>query len=347
MKKYNKFINEVNSRTEEFLKSCEAQEGLTFPQIVYKVNKGEIKIETLGHNQIYMGEKAEEYFKQELNEMVNQFVDSVKKLPDNLVTLGKIYDKLVPGDSFIDSQLYCHDCGARMYVSLIDDKTIVLSESRKYWDISDTKPDRYNFKLTPEDMKKLECEMSKLGIVDKFVAEINVPSGELIFANHFKNEDTYEIKKDKYRSINDLSGRYELMQDLAKRDIGYGQMGNMSVTIFKKKDGTEIIVGGEYGYDESDDLCEFTITHDGYDKLGEISLGVWRWQCGDKKILVEKFGEKISKKLKEVKNPKYHEDMVLANVTPGKWVIEHYYDFPHSKYSEGKKEIYSRLYLKK
>ena len=118
-------------------------------------------------------------------------------------------------------------------------------------------------------------------------------------------------------------------------------MGNMSLNVFLKEDGTEIILGREHGYDEVKDR-EFTVKHKGFKNIGNISLSMWRWMCADKEVLSQR---NISlPKLKKNSTIEHdYRNYTLAKVKPGKWIIEHYYDLHKRNDAD---IIFSRLYLK-
>lgn len=328
MKKYKNFIKDLNDEVKTFINKLQQEPGITFPEIVEGINRGSIKIETLGHNSNL--KDPIDYFKKELNRKLEHTIEKAKKLKDNIIAVGYLYEKFVPGKALLDLHINCYDCGlSSMYGILLDEKTFTFIEPNRYWRLIDKKPNKYTAILTKEEILDGGCELHKLGITDKFVTEINVPTGELYFVNHF---DTEEIYDNDDLNFSGLLGKYKLMQDLAKKDVGYGQMGNMSIEIFVNNDGTEIIIGEEYFYNSETNEEQYLPPVEGFKKIGEISLSVWRWQCADKQI-IDKYNEKIKK-----------EDRVIADVKPGTWVIEHYYDF--MKYGD-KSRIFSKLYLKK
>lgn len=249
---------------------------------------------------------------------------------------------------YIDGEQYCFNCGLNMYIILIDENTIGYIPSCEYWEIAEASGKKYDFIAKKEDCKPCEC--SSLVKAQKMVATINVPSGKLIFQNHFQKKELYESKT--RESINSILGRNELMQELATRDVGYGQMGNMSVGIYSnEKD--EIIIGDAYAEDSyEDDKCYYdenpneiddewlkkekeykefkkVITDGNFVNKGEISLGVWRWMCADIEVL-KKHGEKPNT-----------DDSIKIDVKKGTYEIEHYYDFPKNG-----DYIYSRIKLK-
>jgi hypothetical protein len=236
------------------------------------------------------------------------------------------------GKYVFGTEHYCFDCGLSLHLMIVDDKTISLIDYSTY--------KNKNEKNKMNVLEIPECPTKSYREAKKIMSEIDVPTGELLFTNYFNN-DIYTMP-DEYKSensINCILGRVNLMNYLAEKNIGYGQMGNMSVTIFLNKTGDEIIIGSEYGYDDDN---EYIIKHKGFKKIGNISLSVWRWMCGDLKVLKdhnEKYPDNliINKQTEENYN-----DYVLTKVKSGRWVIEHYHDF-----CSRNDIIYSKLYLKK
>jgi hypothetical protein len=256
------------------------------------------------------------------------------------------------GQNIGSSEQYCFNCDSAMYIKLIDEKTIGYFPNMDYWKFAETKGEKYGYATKLEDLPI--CSASELTESQKLEATIEVPSGELIFQNYFDKEELYD-GKEKYGkpSICSVLGRNKLMQELAEKNVGYGQMGNMSVTIYSnEKD--EIIIGdnGDSYYDNvgyyenhpekideewlksEKDYKEFEkYLEDGnFKEMGNISLSVWRWMCMDKQLL-EEHGEKP-------KTDDIYQDSVNVNVQKGKYKIEHYYDFP-----ENGDYIYSKLKL--
>ena len=253
-----------------------------------------------------------------------------------------------PGEHFHDNEVYCFDCGNHHHLTVVDEKTVSLlsySDFEKKREEKGFKWLDFSFRYDPADIPV--CPAKQLVEEKKMVSEINVPSGQLLFTNFFKQDNIYDFPNDiKYNSensINGLLGRFNLMQYLAQQNIGYGQMGNMSVNVFLNKAGDEIIIGNDYGYDRETDR-EFTIKHKGFRNLGSISLSVWRWMCGDLEVL-QGHGEVVPENIKVNKQTEDdYKDYILTKVKPGTWVIEHYYDLATEDDDD---RIYSKLYLKK
>ena len=187
-----------------------------------------------------------------------------------------------------------------------------------------------------------ECSGKSMRDKKMMEATIKVPSGKLLFCNFFKTDKIYDkpFKKGDINNICYNVGQFELMEYLASENIGYGQMGNMGVNIYRRLDGKEIIVGDSYSYNEEDDEDEVEREFEGFENLGYISLSVWRWMCGDLEVL-DGHGEVYPSDL--VINGHIdtdYKDYVLLDVAVGEWKIEHYY--AHNQCDNG---IYSRLFL--
>jgi hypothetical protein len=252
-----------------------------------------------------------------------------------------LYAELEFGRYLHNVEAQCFNCDARMYAVLMDEKTIMLIDSHLYWKLADKSGKKYEFILTKKMIPN--CEAHNLMKAKVLKSEIEVPTGKLLFTNFFQKDEIYEMKEEHERqSICSIIGRDKLMQYLGKKNIGYGQMGNMSVAVFVKDTGDEIIIGNCWGY--TPEKGEYDVTFEGFKNLGNISLSVWRWMCGDLKIL-EQHGEKVPKSIKVNKCVEVdYKDYILTDVKPGRWAIEHYFDF----FRQGtKSDIFSKLYLKK
>jgi len=241
------------------------------------------------------------------------------------------------------SAAYCWNCGENLQIILLEGgKEVGLITSTDYWNLQKESGEKFDFVLTKKHLKK--CCATKMVKEKCLTATIDVPTGELLFANHFGSVDKFYQNPDKSKSrdINSLLGRSELMSVLSKESIGYGQMGNMSVAVHVKKDGTEVIITTPYGYDSKKDE-EYDVAFKGFVNAGSICLDVWRWQCGDKKVLSDG-GYKLPPGLKpnKVINHEY-KDFILTKVKKGNWEIKHYFDFFRD--NEPRNPIYSHLKL--
>jgi len=319
------------------------------------IKAGTIKIDLKGHRVHDVGERIDQEVNH-LKEMVREYTtgkgksqkdskaDKTRMLEHYKRSLTDAYEI---GDylGYTGMERQCFDCGATMYIVIKDETTLSLIPTPAYWKLRDEGAVReniskYDYQIKPEEIPS--CEAKSLKRKKKLVSEIEVPSGELIFQNFFKTEKLYVNPKNRYGhpDINSVLGRNVLMQYLAKQNVGYAQMGNMSVSIHLKDDGTEIIVTNPYGYDGEKDE-EYEIEFEGFKQIGMISLDVWRWQCADKKVL-----EEAEEPIKEISTKTdTYADAVLAKVKKGKWRIEHYFDFFTRKDDEKRNPIYSKLSL--
>lgn len=317
----------MNKKVENYLNLInDNKKGMTIKEIVDGVKSGKIKIDYKHHNEISIKKGFQEkHFTEELEKYFAHCEQAVERLPNNMFTQERLNGIIEEGDPrlLFDCKVYCWECDAQLSPVLIDN-TLYFFPWYNYFDISEKNGQKYDYLLKKEDIE--DCIFHKMGITDKMVTEIDVPSGKLVFQNFFRNKEIYDSHNINEEGINSLLGRYKLMQYLASKNVGYGQMGNMSINIYRKFDGKEIIISNDgYRYDEENG--ERWVTMDGYKDMGEISLDVWRWQCADMETL-KKFNEEIE------------EDAIIIDVKPGRWVIEHHFDIQPDD------DIYSKIYLK-
>lgn len=307
-------------------------EGYTIRELYSGLASGKIKIKECLHNSIsrkgVFHELPLEYFKDCLEEY-DRCEESQKSrgIPDSL---SSVYSEIrnrkhMPGelvtDNFVSTMdgYYCWDCGQRLRPLLISENEVALINPTIYHKTTKNDKVKFNISNIPN------CPIGDTDIKDKIVTEIKISSGNLIISNYFHNKEINEMPT--YNCINDLMGRYKLAKYLESKDIGYGQMSNMSLTVWRKLDGSEILLTDSFIYDEeSHEETEFN--YEGYENLGEMCLDVWRWMCADKETL-DKYNESIPK------------NSIEAKVKPGKWQIEHYYDVVGDR-PDG---IYSKMFL--
>ena len=337
---------------------------MTYKNVIEGIENGSISIEYNGHTIDLL-----EYMNRKYNHWVNVAEDYRKKIKNNepqtdnvthadmLSFFENLYinrDIKIGHHVNIDGGEYrCDGCGMPLYPVLLEG-SIFLMHYAHYSDVrrkSGVKPGEFFFKR--EDCEGEKCDLYDIMIAKKLTSIINVNTGKLVFKNHFDTECLYCDPNNKYGSINYIVGRNKLMQYLATQNVGYGQMGNMSITIFSnEKD--EILIGREgdyvyenlryyeqhpeaFGEEEKKEYEVLKVKCDEFNtylktgkfkKIGEISLGVWRWMCADKSVL-DLHGETIKK-----------HDHVIANVIAGKYLIEHYYDLQRSE-----EFVYSKIKL--
>jgi len=328
---------------------------MNYQTIISDLESGKIKIDSDHHTS---------HFKEKIQYVIESFQNKIKRYREKInaaegddkstyVKLLKFheddfYNNFVIGEYINGIDQTCNDCDENLYLIPLDENILTYIPSKQYWETIKIKGD--DFKFTLDDIKPCPCKEIKSQ--KKLVSEILVPSGKLVFDNYFKTKTLYEYKDDNifHPSICSLLGRHELMQYLATQNVGYGQMSNMSVIIYSNnKD--EIIIGADldnyhdernYFLENPEELIELdsvwmtkaqkfeTLLIEGdFEKLGEISCDVWRWQCIDKYLL-------------NLHEEKEGEDSIIASVMPGKYLIEHYFDFP-----ENGDYLYSTIKLKK
>lgn len=309
--------------------------GLTVGAIISGLKSGEIRVDLRGHNSLSMrGPSADNHHRNELIRRLEGFIKAAESLPDNPITVMRAYDAVEFGETMPDMEIYCWDCDARMSAVLVDETTMALIDTTEHWRIRDAAPEKWSHRFDGLSEVPL-CKCAGKYEDRTMRAEINVDSGELVFVNYFRASSMYDIPDEfKGPNLNSIMGRQRYMDHYASIDVGYGQMGNMSIDVFLREDGEEIIIGTDFIYNEHGEETE--VQHSGFRKLGTISLDVWRWMCADMSV-VRKHGEILPSKARKDDC----RDMVKVKVKPGRWEIEHYYDMCADAV------VYSRLKLKK
>jgi len=340
------------------------------------LQNGTIKVDNKGHllhqsiidrveYQVEIWEKAVKEYQDKINagEIQTKGKDKPNQYYVDLFQRN-LDEELEYGRFLFCMEASCYDCGARMYIILIDETTITVVKTHDYWDISDKSGKKYEYQFKLEDAPF--CPANHIREAGKLVSQIEVPTGQLIFRNYFDKEEIYDPKEEYYDqySVSSILGRSNMMKYLGTQNVGYGQMGNMSMNVYSNGF-DEIIIGDNIEYideryysDEQIEKDKLTnskywteekitehrknrkagedfvklIKEGDFKNKGEISLSVWRWMCADKSVL-KAFGEPL--KLKD-------EYTVNVKVSKGTWEIEHYYDFPKNG-----DHLYSRLKLVK
>lgn len=144
--------------------------------------------------------------------------------------------------------------------------------------------------------------------------EIELKTGNLVFANHFHPYDEMDLKPphNEYQShsLCSYTGRKRTMDTLATENkILYGQVGNTSVSVYKVDNDTLNLVRWE------DD--EYDCIPKSWKKMGRICCDVWRFEFIEKEVLDS---------YKTDNNKEYVEDIEgKVSVTPGTWKLNNYY----------------------
>jgi len=246
----------------------------------------------------------------------------------------KLAKRLIGEKIYLDGT-GCYYCGAKLGVHVKNENNAEYF----MWE----RGENYNHKIDIPGV----CEMSdKKSRVHTY--ELNFPTGEVVIDNYFGAVDgsrgslfsvpENEEYSDKY-SLQTLKGRFNRQDYLSKtHNLGYAQMGNMSMDVFVSKDGNKLIFG-----EEPNDYSDKKPTaadekfnkkfEEEYTHLGNISLSVWRWECADKKTLTDAGHS--------------GEGDVVARVTPGTYVVKHLYGSSAFKDKANRYNTYSEITLKK
>ena len=227
-----------------------------------------------------------EHFSKELNREINQ-EDTINSLSD---------------------RLDCRNCGERLQW-VFSGKKLKL----KNYIYDDSKMDHLDLRNHKCDFTKPEPHAGIIQITNK-----------LVFGNYFREfgDTPKELEFDKHWSLSSFAGRNKITNHLCRQNIAFGQMSNMSVTIYVHSSKESIIIGPD---DEK---------YDSYKKLGTISLAVWRWQATDLDTLGKRNYDKIKK----------DQDLIAVDVPYGAWKFTHYFDLPNFEKNYDQ-NIYSKFEL--
>ena len=244
---------------------------------------------------------------------------------------AKVAVKMIGKTISTDSQ--CYLCGKRMGFNIKDENTLEFFGweypegfggdkiiSNEACELGDKKLQTHSFELT--------FPTGKVMIDNYFVEEID---GEREYLFDVPEDEKYD---EKY-TLQTLKGRFNRQDYIAKtHNAGYAQMGNMSVDVYISKDKKKIIIGGEPWDEETAADKKFNEKFEAeYKKIGHISLSVWRWECADKQVLLDRGHS--------------GEADVEAKVVPGTYVVTHHYDNTGFKERSGRYQVYSEIELKK
>lgn len=165
--------------------------------------------------------------------------------------------------------------------------------------------------------------------------EINFPTGELIFANYFKNtaQDDYAFEvpehlkyKEPY-SINHSLGEQNTMDVLSRNHgLGYVQLGNTSAAVYKVTDDKLVMVSPwAFEYDEEKEMDVDIPVSEDWQYLGEISCDVWRVEFIDKENFNKGDALPLDHESYEFNKP------FEGKVNPGTWQVKNYYHFTNDR----------------
>jgi len=159
------------------------------------------------------------------------------------------------------------------------------------------------------------CDAELLKSKKYIESEITVTE-KLGFANCFNENHLNQPDPEKLYDINYISGRYQLMQDCAKENIGYCQCDSCGCEVYMNRARTKIIV-----------TKHRTLALDAkYVWQGYIDFQVWSYRCADTakiKEYVENYDELVEEHPREI-GKNYFE----VDIKPGKYRIRHYDRMP-------------------
>lgn len=328
------------------------KDTITVVKVIEGIKNGSIKLLERGHLMNSILDSLESHV-EHTTKVIDEYQKKIDKgqhkdggvnCSDMIMIFKKDLDFTIGRPHSNICEAYCFNCGARNRLIMLDEHTLTMMPPMQFYKLADEfKGERRDFRVKDIKLTGGDCSAKKLIKQGYLTADIKVETGELLFVNYFNEEAIY--RSEKHDSINDLAGRDRLMQYMATKNVGYGQMGNMSIDVYSNgKD--EILLGsgrdhiadmipdkenylaGKYGEvsekDRKETEMELKQLKDFEELLkkgkfkhhGHISLSVWRWMCADMAVL---------KKHKE-KRTKDNDDDVKVKVKPGTYRIEHYYD---------------------
>jgi len=172
----------------------------------------------------------------------------------------------------------------------------------------------------------------------KFIVEIDVPTGKLMFDDWFKHATPLlEYLDDKNFDINNNKTRVGRMYDYAEQGMFHFFVGGSSPTIFTKD--AAIFIGNDE-YDDEDEIIP--LIPDSEEK-GYVSTELrWVSACDYstyEKLAMAEFGEKEGKK--KAKEALEEADVIL-DVEPGRYRLTYYTDVKESYELYGKIEKISQ-----
>ncbi|RLA72705.1 MAG: hypothetical protein DRG78_23530 [Epsilonproteobacteria bacterium] len=190
--------------------------------------------------------------------------------------------------------------------------------------------ERSNNKTTIEDVYRTAESFNKIHTDRCVTGNVIFPTGNILFANFFENmkQDDYAFDvpgdlryKSKY-SINHSFGEQNTMKILSEtHGLGYVQLGNTSVSVYKVGDDKIIITTCcPYYYDEEGYEHNLTLPKD-WEEIGEICCDVWRVEFIDQ----ENFDK--GKPLPVTDTEYLHNPPITCKVNPGKWSIKNRYHY--------------------
>ena len=314
---------------------------MDYHTFIERVKSGDISIDTNGHNMSLDGsfDIAKSRLKLRIIDRVEWNYNylkekSEKDISDKFYSFGmwrlESDNAYIPdGRSCLNEIDYdCSFCGNHfLNIYLKDENTISLRKTIISSGIS-IKDFKKSYSYNP-------CIFSKGYKPVK--TRINVPSGRIIFCNHFGEypEKPKNMEGSHEFSLNTLIGRMNIAKHLSESNIGFGQVGNTSVGVYISKDkksvkiteSVDYIIDDAKYYEENDEIMpddekvrikEAKNLIKGYEYLGSLCLDVWRWMCADLMV--------ISEERLDINNNQEYNNYIECEIQSGEWEITHYYD---------------------
>lgn len=189
----------------------------TLKDVLSGLDSGSIEIITSGHTTNSLRDRIENDVKH---------IDELRKKFKNDNGMLNVLRYESRGTGRLKMEMQCFDCGETLYAFRIGNK-IVYYPSGEYWDLGAREmgeEKKFDFKFEMRHVK--ECAASHLKKSQRLSSTIELESGAVVFCNHF-GKTILDYPKGEYNSINSILGRDNVMQYLAKQNVGYGQMGNI------------------------------------------------------------------------------------------------------------------------
>lgn len=186
-----------------------------------------------------------------------------------------------------------------------------------------------------------------------YSVRLNISSGVMLFANHFKRLfDFTELPEFKDRaysdefSINYFEGKKRCTEEYAKLGLGEFNIGNCGCHMYKKSD-EDFFVGYDYTEYEDDEENNKPNVFDNTKVVGDVCTDFWGFCVIDKDTYEAKVGkDDLSKRKKEggitYLDSKILDDTICAiKCTPGIYEFTHYYHL----LKDGDPNVYTTIKL--
>lgn len=146
----------------------------------------------------------------------------------------------------------------------------------------------------------------------RFVAELQFEHDDLIITNFFRHKE--DVPDSEEFSVNHLLGRYRTMQAYAKKDVGYGQTGNISFSVYVSPTRDDVVLTTTCDtWNE-----EARTAMSGYQHCGEVVCDMWRYEM----MTFDNYMCSCKP------DPELLRNAVRVDIEPGRYVLEHYYCLP-------------------